>query len=73
MTPKQFFERVRVMRQFQKDYFRTRSRRALQQSKALEYEIDTEIERVRRLLNLPDNRPPETPNLFNHFNPEKER
>lgn len=69
MTPKQFFERVKVMRQFQKDYFRTRSRRALQQSKALEYEIDTEIERVSRLLNLPDNRSPETPNLFN---PEKE-
>lgn len=41
-----------------------RSRTALQQSKALEREIDTEIERVNRLLNLPEYKQPETPSLF---------
>lgn len=52
------------MRHFQKEYFKTRSRTALQQSKALEREIDTEIERVNRLLNLPEYKQPETPSLF---------
>lgn len=64
MDAKQFFERVKIMRHFQKEYFKTRSRTALQQSKALEREIDTEIERVNRLLNLPEYKQPETPNLF---------
>lgn len=61
---RQFFERVKVMRYFQKQYFKTRSRTALQQSKALEREIDEEIERVNRLLDLPEHKQPETPNLF---------
>lgn len=64
MDAKQFFERVKIMRHFQKEYFKTRSRTALQQSKALEREIDTEIERVNRLLNLPEYKQPETPSLF---------
>lgn len=64
MDARQFFERVKIMRYFQKEYFKTRSRTALQQSKALEREIDTEIERVNRLLNLPEYKQPETPNLF---------
>lgn len=66
MDARQIFERVKVMRHFQKEYFKTRSRTALQQSKALEREIDTEIERVNRLLNLPEYKQPETPNLFGH-------
>lgn len=37
------------MREAQKDYFRTRSHDALRKSKALEAEIDREIERVRAL------------------------
>lgn len=64
MDSRQFFERVKMMRHFQKEYFKTRSRTALQQSKALEREIDTEIDRVNRLLNLPEYKQPETPNLF---------
>jgi hypothetical protein len=64
MDARQFFERVKIMRHFQKEYFKTRSRTALQQSKALEREIDTEIERVNRLLNLPEYKQPETPSLF---------
>lgn len=61
MDARQFFERVKIMRHFQKEYFKTRSRTAFQQSKALEREIDAEIERVNRLL---DHKKPETPNLF---------
>jgi hypothetical protein len=64
MDARQFFERVKIMRHFQKEYFKTRSRTALQQSKALEREIDTEIDRVNRLLDLPEYKRPETPNLF---------
>ncbi|CDE57046.1 uncharacterized protein BN799_01143 [Prevotella sp. CAG:873] len=64
MDARQFFERVKIMRHFQKEYFKTRSRTALQQSKALEREIDTEIERVNRLLKLPEYKQPETPSLF---------
>lgn len=64
MDARQFFERVKLMRYFQKEYFKTRSRTSLQQSKALEREIDTEIERVNRLLDLPEYKQPETPNLF---------
>lgn len=65
MDGRQFFERVKMMRHFQKEYFKTRRRTALQQSKALEREIDEEIDRVNRLLNLPEYKQPETPNLFN--------
>lgn len=63
MNARQFFDRVAMMRRFQKDYFRTRSRSALQQSKALEREIDAEIERVNAIIGNP-NKIPEQRNLF---------
>ncbi len=47
MDKRVFFEKVALMREAQKDYFRTRSNDALRKSKALEAEIDREIERVR--------------------------
>lgn len=47
MDKRVFFEKVALMREAQKDYFRTRSKDALRKSKALEAEIDREIERVR--------------------------
>lgn len=47
MNSRTFFEKVALMREAQKDYFRTRSNDALRKSKALEAEIDREIERVR--------------------------
>lgn len=47
----------------QKDYFRTRSRDALRKSKALEAEIDHEIERV-RAMGYPAEQPPQQPSLF---------
>ena len=52
------------MRHFQKEYFRTRSRTSLQQSKALEREIDNEIDRVNRLLDLPGHNQPQPPTIF---------
>ena len=65
MNARQFFEKVALLRETQKEYFRTRSHDALRKSKALEREIDEEIDRVNRLLNLPEYKQPETPNLFN--------
>ncbi len=41
------------MRKAQKDYFKTRSQTALRNSKALEAEIDKEIERVNKIIGTP--------------------
>ena len=43
MDKRVFFEKVALMREAQKDFFRTRSNDALRKSKALEAEIDHEI------------------------------
>lgn len=63
MNSRTFFEKVSLMREAQKDYFRTRSRDALRKSKALEAEIDHEIERV-RAMGYSAEQPPQQPNLF---------
>ena len=63
MNARQFFDRVSVMRKFQKEYFRTRSQTVLRQSKALEREIDAEIERVNAIIGN-DRKEPSQPNLF---------
>lgn len=55
MTPKEFFDKVSRMRKAQKDYFRTRSGRALNDSKQLEQEIDAEIERVSKVMEEKNN------------------
>ena len=47
MNSRTFFEKVALMRETQKEYFRTRSHDFLRKSKALEAEIDAEIKRVR--------------------------
>lgn len=47
MNRRTFFEKVALMRETQKEYFRTRSHDVLRKSKALEAEIDAEIKRVR--------------------------
>ncbi len=60
MNARQFFDRVAQLRHFQKEYFKTRSREALQQSIALEKEIDAEIERVKTIMSAQ-----QPPNLFN--------
>lgn len=55
MTPKEFFDKVCRMRKAQKEYFRTRSGRALSDSKRLEQEIDDEIERVNKVMEAKNN------------------
>ena len=55
MSPKEFFDKVSRMRKAQKEYFRTRSGRALADSKRLEKEIDDEIERVEKVMEEKNN------------------
>lgn len=55
MSPKEFFNKVCRMRKAQKEYFRTRSGRALADSKRLEKEIDDEIERVNKVMEEKNN------------------
>ena len=55
MNPKEFFDKVCRMRKAQKEYFRTRSGRALSDSKRLEKEIDDEIERVNKVVEAKNN------------------
>lgn len=50
MTSEQFFQKVVQMREAQRMYFRTRYSEHLKQSKSLEKEIDTEIERVKTII-----------------------
>lgn len=63
MNSRTFFEKVALMREAQNDYFRTRSRDALRKSKALEAEIDREIERV-RAMGYTAPAQPQPPSLF---------
>ncbi len=63
MNAKQFFDRVTIMRKYQKEYFRTRSQAALKLSKALELEIDAEITRVNALMEK-EQKDPIQKNLF---------
>ena len=62
MTAREFFDKVTQMRQFQKEYFKTRSGIALQRSKSLEREIDAEIERVNNIVRSKEQ--PQQANLF---------
>lgn len=50
MNPREFFDKVSLMRKAQKEYFRTRSSRALTDSRRLEKEIDAEIERANKVM-----------------------
>ena len=63
MNAKQFFDRVTIMRKYQKEYFRTRSQAVLKLSKALELEIDAEITRVNALMEK-EQKEPIQKNLF---------
>lgn len=65
MTPRQFFDKVAIMRKYQQEYFRTRSKAALNQSKQLEREIDDEIKRVKQITGAEPDKPfPEQKSLF---------
>lgn len=50
MTARQFFDLVAALRASQKEYFKTRSKEALQQSLQLEKRVDDEITRVKNIL-----------------------
>ncbi len=63
MDAKTFFQKVALMRKAQKEYFKTRNQTALRNSKALETEIDNEIERVNKIIGTPQQ--PKQTNLFN--------
>lgn len=64
MTPREFFDKVSLMRRLQRDYFRSKSKSALERSKAVEREVDAEIERVNRIIGIPNNHPPSQGSLF---------
>lgn len=63
MNSRTLFEKIALMRETQKDYFRTRSRDTLRKSKALEAEIGREIGRVRAMGHTAPAQP-QHPNLF---------
>lgn len=50
MKPKQFFDLVSEMRKKQKQYFATRDKSVLVESKNLERRVDEEIERANNIL-----------------------
>ena len=51
MDAKAFFDLVALMRQYQKEYFRTRDKDVLIKSKNYEKLVDHEIDRVKTILN----------------------
>lgn len=53
MNAREFFDKVALMRKYQRDYFKHRRHDALTNSKKLESEIDAEIERVNAKLGVP--------------------
>lgn len=59
MNPREFFEAVALMRDNQKKYFESRSQLHLRESKRLEKLIDTEIERVRKITDPPQEETPD--------------
>lgn len=50
MNPREFFDKVSLMRKAQKEYARRRSGRSLTDSRRLEKEIDAEIERANKVM-----------------------
>lgn len=50
MNSRDFFDKVALMRQLQKEYFKTRSKSVLEQCKVVENEVDVEIKRVNAIL-----------------------
>ncbi len=65
MDAKTFFTKVVLMRKAQKEYFKTRSQTALRNSKAIEAEIDREIENVTKITEVENIVENKQTNLFN--------
>lgn len=64
MDAKAFFQKVALMRKWQKDYFKNRSQTSLRNAKVFEVEIDNEIERVNKILSAGKGQPQQA-SLFN--------
>ena len=64
MNARQFFDKVCMMRKYQKAYERTHSQLSYNQSKSIEKEIDTEIERVQNIMKEREQKEYEQNNLF---------
>ena len=64
MNARQFFDKVCMMRKYQKAYERTHSQLSYNQSKSIEKEIDAEIERVQNIIRLREQKEYEQNNLF---------
>jgi hypothetical protein len=62
MSIEEFAELVRIMRDAQKDYFKTRSDASLHKSKSFEKQVD---EQIKVILNPPKNQP--IANLFSNL------
>lgn len=60
MNAREFYEKVRKLRRWQKVYFSTRTKQALEESKSLERIIDAEIDRVQKIMEERNN-----PKIFN--------
>lgn len=65
MNSREFFDKVSLMRRLQREYFKTRSKSVLERSKAVEREIDAEIERVSRMCGIKAE--PVQGNLFGNY------
>ena len=50
MQAKEFFDFVAEMREYQKEFFKTKSKEALEKSIRIERVVDAEIARVKRIL-----------------------
>lgn len=64
MKARQFFDKVCMMRKYQKAYERTHSQLSYNQSKSIEKEIDAEIERVHNIIREREQKEYEQNNLF---------
>ena len=64
MNSRQFFDKVCMMRKYQKAYERTHSQLSYNQSKSIEKEIDAEIERVQNIIREREQKEYEQNNLF---------
>ena len=64
MNARQFFDKVCMMRKYQKAYERTHSQLSYNQSKSIEKEIDAEIERVHNIIREREQKEYEQNNLF---------
>ena len=64
MNARQFFNKVCMMRKYQKAYERTHSQLSYNQSKSIEKEIDAEIERGQNIIREREQKEYEQNNLF---------